>query len=112
MCDDLKLKITGVKNETHQFSQEITDDFEIFKSYKLTSDRAESQSFTENIDQDIIIQLTTDDGLEWIGYGDDLPDIMAISEKDRSEDFIHVPENFYYQDKDRNILKIIKNRVK
>jgi len=112
MSNDLKLKFTGVENPDPKFNQSLVDDeFQIVKSYQLVSDRAESRSFTESVDDNMLIQLTTEDGLEWIGYGDDLPDILGIAESHRSGEPIAISEYLHYQDRDRNIFKKIKNKV-
>ncbi|NNF33271.1 MAG: hypothetical protein HKN68_04140, partial [Saprospiraceae bacterium] len=112
MSNDIKLKFTGVENTDPKFNQSVVDEeFEIIKSYQLTIDRADSRSFTESVDDKTLIQLTTEDGLEWIGYGDDLPEILGITETLRSGEPIQISDYLLYQDRDRNIFKKIKNTV-
>ena len=53
-------------------------EFTIESSYQLSNDRSFTEIHELDIGDERLIQLTTNDGLEWICYADDIPELLGM----------------------------------
>jgi len=94
---DFKITLSGKRIYDQKFiEEEINAYFEIDQSYNLVADRSESVKHEVSLSDDQIVQLNTSDGIEWIGYGDDIPEIYGkertVSRSQGTASFHMVPQ--------------------
>ena len=107
---NIKLEFQGKKVDAKPLAAS-TNDYEISKSFDFSSYRTESTLVSEQVDEETILQLTTEDGFEWIGKYDDLLAINNKTESDRSEEgAVKLPDYLMPRNSDRSFQKVIKNK--
>ena len=110
------LSFNGKLVENKIFEEdEINNYFRIDKSYQLNADRSDSRKYEEKLSDAEIIQLKTDDGLEWIGYADDIPEIYGdqpnTNRADGVDAYHMIPEIKNRGGVSRGVGDVIKNAV-
>jgi len=111
---NFKLSLNGKLIHNQKFKEEkINEYFRIDESYSLNADRSDSLKYDLELSDDKIVQLETSEGIEWICYADDIPEIYGReSEVKRSEDgesFQMIPEISQRGGTDRSGKDAVKN---
>ena len=73
--EKMRISLSGKKVDKDFSEQEVLKHFTITDSYELSANRSDARYYEEELDETKIIQLITDDEVEWIGLADDLPTI-------------------------------------
>lgn len=111
-----KIEINGKKNANPEAlfkENRFNVDFEIESSYNLNVTRSDTKQFEENLEEGKILRLTTETGLEWYGYADDIAEIHSTSNADRGENVsFTIPTHISAsQSRGAGLIETFKNEV-
>ena len=106
----IKLEFQGKETNASDLSA-ITSDFEVDKTFTFSSTRGDSAIVQEQVDENTIFQLTTEDGYEWIGNYEDLVSINNNAGDMRAGgEAIRLPNHISAKGGNRAGQKIINNK--
>ncbi|WP_116124663.1 CHAT domain-containing protein [Lewinella sp. IMCC34183] len=76
MTEPYTLTIRGNRLTEREIGDRIPGDFTVRAAYELQNNRAQSMSYPENLTTEIV-NLRTEEGVEWLGLPDDLPEVYG-----------------------------------